>query len=186
MLATSPFQADYHFLENKLTLLCTSDSLHLYFLCCVCVCVCVSHSVRSDSTTPRTVGHQASLSMALFLARILEWVAIQGIFVIQGSNPSLLDYRQILYNLSHQGSPTLCISQKCFGWNNSISIEILKQKDFFPLNLNKEARDTARFGSTFDLRCLGATSSEVSLHLLALPSSERMSSSGFSKGGQQQ
>ena len=29
------------------------------------------------------VGHQASLSMALFLARILEWVAIQGIFVIQ-------------------------------------------------------------------------------------------------------
>ena len=45
MLATSPFQADYHFLENRLTLLCTSDSLHLYFLCCVCVCVCVCESL---------------------------------------------------------------------------------------------------------------------------------------------
>ena len=30
---------------------------------------------------------------------------IQGIFLTQGSNPSLLHYRQILYNLSHQGSP---------------------------------------------------------------------------------
>ena len=70
--------------------------------------------------------------------------------------------------------------------SNRISIQILKQKDFFFLNLAKEAMDTARFGSTFDLRCLGTTSSGVSLHLLALPSSERMSSGSFSKGGQQQ
>ena len=33
---------------------------------------------------------------------MLEWVAlIQGIFPIQGSNPSLLHCRQILYHLSH-------------------------------------------------------------------------------------
>ena len=29
----------------------------------------------------------------------------QGIFLTQGSNPSLLQCRQILYSLSHQGSP---------------------------------------------------------------------------------
>ena len=42
-------------------------------------------------------------------ARILEWVAIpffQGIFPTQGSNPGLLHCRQILYHLSHQGSPS--------------------------------------------------------------------------------
>ena len=30
---------------------------------------------------------------------------LQGTFPIQGSNPSLLHYRQIIYHLSHQGSP---------------------------------------------------------------------------------
>ena len=48
-------------------------------------------------------------------ARILEWVIfpfsmgnlflLRGIFSTQGSNPSLPQYRQILYHLSHQGSP---------------------------------------------------------------------------------
>ena len=32
---------------------------------------------------------------------------IQGIFLIQGLNPSLLHCRQILYHLSHQGSPLI-------------------------------------------------------------------------------
>ena len=31
---------------------------------------------------------------------------LQGIFLIQGANPSLLHCRQILYHSSHQGSPT--------------------------------------------------------------------------------
>ena len=35
---------------------------------------------------------------------------LQGIFPIQGSNPGLPHCRQILYCLSHQGSPTMCIS----------------------------------------------------------------------------
>ena len=30
---------------------------------------------------------------------------LQGIFPTQGSNPGLLRYRQILHQLSHQGSP---------------------------------------------------------------------------------
>ena len=41
-------------------------------------------------------------------ARTLQWVAIsflQGLFLTQGSNPGLLHCRQILYHLSHQGSP---------------------------------------------------------------------------------
>ena len=32
---------------------------------------------------------------------------LQGIFPIQGSNPGLLHCRQILYQLSHKGSPTI-------------------------------------------------------------------------------
>ena len=43
-------------------------------------------------------------------ARILEWVALallQGIFPIQGSNPGLVHCRQILYQLSHKGSPRI-------------------------------------------------------------------------------
>ena len=38
-------------------------------------------------------------------------VLLKGIFPTQGSNPGLLHCRQILYCLSHQGSPELCI---CF------------------------------------------------------------------------
>ena len=41
-------------------------------------------------------------------ARILDRVAIpfsRGIFLTQESNPGLLHCRQILYHLSHQGSP---------------------------------------------------------------------------------
>ena len=44
-------------------------------------------------------------------SRILEWVAIPfcnpEIFPTQGSNPGLLHCRQILYHLSHQGSPRI-------------------------------------------------------------------------------
>ena len=47
-----------------------------------------------DCSPPGSSVHE------IFQARILEWVAIsfsQGIFPIQGSNPGLLHYRQILY-----------------------------------------------------------------------------------------
>ena len=37
-------------------------------------------------------------------ARILEWVAIP---FFRGSNPGFLQCRQILYQLSHQGSPRI-------------------------------------------------------------------------------
>ena len=44
------------------------------------------------------------------LARILEWVAyslLHGIFPTQGLNSGLLHSRQILYQLSHEGSPRI-------------------------------------------------------------------------------
>ena len=34
---------------------------------------------------------------------------LQGIFPTQGSNPGLSHYRQILYQLSHQRSPLMCV-----------------------------------------------------------------------------
>ena len=58
--------------------------------------------------TPRTVTHQAPLSMGFSKAEILEWFAISfsrdrtQVFCIAGS---LLHCKQILYQLSHQGSP---------------------------------------------------------------------------------
>ena len=50
--------------------------------------------------------------MGILQARILEWVAtgvgslLQGILPTQESNQGLLHCRQILYQLSYQGSPT--------------------------------------------------------------------------------
>ena len=46
----------------------------------------------------------------IFQARILEWIAVcfsRGIFSTQGSNPGLPHCRQILYQLSYQGSPRI-------------------------------------------------------------------------------
>ena len=53
----------------------------LYYVCvcvCVCVCACVSCSVMSDSATPWTVVHQATVDSVhgILQARIVEWVAI--------------------------------------------------------------------------------------------------------------
>ena len=63
-----------------------------------------SHSIMSDSLRPLNTVH------GILQARILEWVAFpfsRGIFPTQGSNPGLLNCRQILYQLSHEGSPRI-------------------------------------------------------------------------------
>ena len=72
------------------------------------MCVSVTHSCPTlcdpmDCSLPGSSGVHRILH-----ARILEWVAIlfsRGIFLTQGLNPGLLHCRQILYHLSHQGSP---------------------------------------------------------------------------------
>ena len=54
-------------------------------------------------------------------ARVLEWVAIpfsRGIFPSQGSNPGLLHCKQILYHLSHKGSPSI-LEWVTFCWGSS-------------------------------------------------------------------
>ena len=81
----------------------------------------------SDSLRPH--GHQAPLSMGF--SRQEYWSGchflLQGIFPTQGSNPGLPHCRQILYQLSHQGSPqvhlymqiffnTMCTMFRIQGW----------------------------------------------------------------------
>ena len=64
-----------------------------------------SHSVMSNSLQPHTLynpwtspGQNTGVG-SLSLLQLTLWT--------QGSNPGLLHYRQILYQLSHQGSPRI-------------------------------------------------------------------------------
>ena len=59
---------------------------------------------------PMDCSLPASSIQGVLQAKILEWVAffLQGIFLTQGLNPGLLDCRQILYCLSHQGTVGIC------------------------------------------------------------------------------
>ena len=78
---------------------------------CVC-CATLSRRVVSDSLRP----HRLWLSRRLYSWGSLGkntgvgcHALLQGIFPTQGLNPGLLHCRQILYSLSHQGSPLKCI-----------------------------------------------------------------------------
>ena len=77
----------------------------LIFSLCVCVCVCMfSHSVIvSDSLRPVDCSPPGSSVHGILQARILDrgfHFLLQGIFLIQGSNPCLLHLHcnQILYH----------------------------------------------------------------------------------------
>ena len=75
------------------------------FMICVCVCMLIAQSwpVLCD---PMDCTHQAPLFMEF--SRQEYWSShslLLGIFLTQGSNPGLPQCRQILYHLSHQGSP---------------------------------------------------------------------------------
>ena len=78
----------------------------LMFLC-VCVCVCVICSVESDSLQPR--GLQPTRLLCPLNSPDNTGVGchslLQGIIPTQGLNLGLLHFRQILYQLSHEGSP---------------------------------------------------------------------------------
>ena len=61
---------------------------------------------------PWTVAHRAPLSLGTLQGRILEWVSMpssRGIFPAQELNRGLLLCRQILYQLTYQGSPVMVI-----------------------------------------------------------------------------
>ena len=74
---------------------------HLYVLClvaqsCLTLCNLMDYSLPGSSVHGDYPGKNTEVGChALF----------QGIFPTQGSNPGLLPCRQILYHLSHQGSP---------------------------------------------------------------------------------
>ena len=79
------------------------------------ICESESHSVVSDSLWPdglyspwNSPGQNTGVGSLSFL---------QGFFPTQGSNPGLQDYRQILYQLSHKGSPgSFICRQVIFAW----------------------------------------------------------------------
>ena len=64
-----------------------------------------SHSVVSDSLQPH--GLYSSWDSPGQDTGVGSLSLLQGIFPTQGSNPGLPHCRQILYQLSHQGSPRI-------------------------------------------------------------------------------
>ena len=63
----------------------------------------------SDSWGPMDCSLSGSSLQGILQARILEWVAIsfsRGIFLTQELNPGLLHCRQMIYQVSYEGSPT--------------------------------------------------------------------------------
>ena len=73
-------------------------------------CAVPSHSVRSNSATPWTVGRPGSSVHGESPGKntgLCCHALLQGNFPTQGLNPCLLHCRQILYLLSHKGSPRI-------------------------------------------------------------------------------
>ena len=67
--------------------------------------VCESHSVMSDSLQPH--GLYSPWNSPGYNTGVGSLSLLQGIFLTQGLNPGLGHCRQILYQLSHQGSPRI-------------------------------------------------------------------------------
>ena len=114
----------YWFLDNSLMLLR------------VCVCVCVSLVAQScltlcdpmDCSLPGSSVHGMSPGKN---AGVGSPSLLQGIFPIQGLNLSLLYHRQILYHLSHQGSPVFSYIHIFFSYFFLHAVSMLFI--FFPL-----------------------------------------------------
>ena len=72
--------------------------------------VLFSYEVKVTQSCPTLCNPMDYTVRGILQARILEWVAFpfsRGIFPTQGSKPGLPYCRQILYHLSHQGSPRI-------------------------------------------------------------------------------
>ena len=131
-----------------------------------------SLSVLSDSLRPH--GLQSPLNSPGQNSGVGSHSLLQGIFPTQGSNPGLPHYRQILYQLSHQGSPRIlgwvaypfsrrssqprnwtgvsCIASGFFtSWTTRQVLECLKcllwisQKKKKKVNYNKVVREKSKF-----------------------------------------
>ena len=62
---------------------------------------------ESHSVYPTLCNPMAHTIHGILQSRILEWVAFPFIFPAQGSNPGVLHFMRILYQLSHKGSPRI-------------------------------------------------------------------------------
>ena len=109
-------------------------------LCDPMDCSLAGSSVHGDSTGKKPGGGCHSL--------------LQGIFPIQGWNPGLLHCRQILYHLSHQGSPVITIPRPILTKIKTLNPHSTSKF----LQLSAKAL-TAIFGSQIEpLRCAVAPS----------------------------
>ena len=95
---------------------------------------------------------------------------LQGIFSTQGSNPGLLHCRQILYGLSHQGSP---VTQLCF-----LMIES-KHSEFSAQPLTESRQNDLR------IRCMLLGGWLTWRMVLRAPTPSHQKTSGFPRGTQQ-
>ena len=91
-------------------LFCESSVHVLYSFFCWSICMfsyweneSESHSVMSNSLPPH--GLYSPWNSPGQNTGVGRFSLLQGIFLTQGLNQSLLHYRQILYQLSYQGSP---------------------------------------------------------------------------------
>ena len=75
-----------------------ASQLQVTFRCRVSESKSVHHSVVSGSLRP--------IDCSLSGSSVHKILLFQGIFPTQGSNPGLLHFRQILYHLSHEESPS--------------------------------------------------------------------------------
>ena len=70
---------------------------------CVCVCLVISNSLGSHGLQPTRL--LCALNFPGKHTGVGCHFLLQGIFLTQGLNPSLLHYRQMLYHLSYQEGP---------------------------------------------------------------------------------
>ena len=80
---------------------------------CLCICDSESRSVMSDSLRPHGLQSTTVLRPWDFPGKgtgVGCHFLLQRIFLTRGSNPGLLHCRQMLYHLSHQGSPYVSIT----------------------------------------------------------------------------
>ena len=117
-----------HIFANKTAYHCSikihasgfDELLESIFCLLLVVCVCVSCSTMSYSLLP----HARFLWLWDFSGKNIGvgcHSLLQGIFLTQGLNSSLLLFRHILYCLNHQGSPLLLVMeafslQKVVSW----------------------------------------------------------------------
>ena len=86
---------------------CVCVYIYIYTHTHICMCVCESESrlVMSNSLQPHEL--YSPWDSPIQSTRVASCFLLQGIFPTQGSNPHLSHCRQILYQLSHQGSPRI-------------------------------------------------------------------------------